>query len=62
MPGDVICTNDPWMGTGHMFDISVMRPVFSTAKGTLLGYTMSITHLPDVGGIGFGAAASEILS
>ena len=21
MPGDVICTNDPWMGTGHMFDI-----------------------------------------
>ena len=60
MPGDVICTNDPWMGTGHMFDISVMRPVFSTAKGTLLGYTMSITHLPDVGGIGFGAAASEI--
>ena len=58
-PGDVICTNDPWMGTGHMFDISVMRPVFSKAN-VLVGYTMSITHLPDVGGIGFGASASEI--
>ena len=26
--GDVVATNDPWMGTGHLFDISVMRPVF----------------------------------
>ena len=27
-PGDVVVTNDPWMGTGHLYDISVMRPVF----------------------------------
>ncbi|PPR61492.1 MAG: Acetophenone carboxylase delta subunit, partial [Alphaproteobacteria bacterium MarineAlpha4_Bin2] len=57
-PGDVICTNDPWMGTGHLFDINVMRPVFR--NGEIAGYTMSITHLPDIGGMGFGAAASEI--
>lgn len=57
-PGDVICTNDPWMGTGHLFDINVMRPVFRGDE--LVGYTMSITHLPDIGGMGFGAAASEI--
>ena len=57
-PGDVICTNDPWMGTGHLFDINVMRPVFR--NGEIVGYTMSITHLPDIGGMGFGAAASEI--
>ena len=57
-PGDVIATNDAWMGTGHLFDINVMRPVFR--DGHLIGYTMSITHLPDIGGIGFGAAASEI--
>jgi len=56
--GDVICTNDPWMGTGHLFDINVMRPVFRGDE--LVGYTMSITHLPDIGGMGFGAAASEI--
>ncbi len=57
-PGDVICTNDPWMGTGHLFDINVMRPVFRNEE--IVGYTMSITHLPDIGGMGFGAAASEI--
>ena len=27
-PGDVLCTNDPWIGTGHVFDLTVMRPVF----------------------------------
>ncbi len=57
-PGDVIATNDAWMGTGHLFDINVMRPVFR--NGRIIGYTMSITHLPDIGGLGFGAAATEI--
>lgn len=57
-PGDVVITNDPMMGTGHLFDISVMRPVFR--GGALVGYTMSITHLPDIGGMGFSAAATEM--
>jgi len=57
-PGDVVITNDPWMGTGHLFDINVMRPVFKA--GRIVAYTLSITHLPDVGGTGFGASASEI--
>ncbi len=57
-PGDVIATNDPWIGTGHLFDINVMQPVFR--KGALVGYTMSITHLPDIGGSGFGATAREV--
>jgi N-methylhydantoinase B len=57
-PGDVLATNDPWIGTGHMFDITVMRPVFKGER--LVGYTMSITHLPDIGGTGFGATATEI--
>ena len=57
-PGDVIATNDAWMGTGHLFDINVMRPVFRNDR--IAGYTMSITHLPDIGGLGFGAAATEI--
>lgn len=57
-PGDVVTTNDAWMGTGHLYDISVMRPVFK--DGRIIAYTMSITHLPDIGGPGFGASASEI--
>lgn len=55
--GDIIVTNDPWMGTGHLFDITVMRPVFR--KGRIVAYTVSITHLPDIGGNGFGSSATE---
>ena len=58
-PGDVIATNDAWMGTGHLFDINVMRPVFR--NGRIAGYTLSITHLPDIGGLGFGAAAERFV-
>ena len=54
-PGDV---NDPWFGTGHIFDINVMRPIFHADE--IVAYVISITHLPDVGGLGFGAAAEEI--
>jgi N-methylhydantoinase B len=57
-PGDIVVTNDPWMGTGHLFDITMMRPVFR--KGRLVAYTISITHLPDIGGNGFGSSASEV--
>ena len=56
--GDVIATNDPWMGTGHLYDISVMRPVFRSGK--LVGFTMSITHLPDIGGVGNSSGPVEI--
>jgi N-methylhydantoinase B len=57
-PGDVIVTNDPWMGTGHLYDITMVRPVFR--KGRIVAYTLSITHLPDVGGSGFGSSAAEV--
>ena len=57
-PGDVVATNDPWMGTGHLFDVSVMRPVFRS--GRRVGFTMSITHLPDIGGAGNSAASTEV--
>lgn len=57
-PGDVVVTNDPWMGTGHLYDINVMQPVFRS--GRIVAYAMSITHLPDIGGTGFGTDAAEI--
>ncbi len=56
--GDIIVTNDPWLGTGHLFDITVMRPVFR--RGRIVAYVVSITHLPDIGGSGFGSSATEI--
>jgi N-methylhydantoinase B len=57
-PGDVVVTNDPWMGTGHLYDITMMRPVFR--NGRIVAYTIGITHLPDIGGSGFGSSATEI--
>ena len=57
-PGDVMMTNDPWMGTGHLFDINVMRPVFKGER--LVGFTMSVTHLPDIGGKGMASDCTEI--
>ena len=57
-PGDIVMTNDPWMGTGHLFDINVMRPVFKGDR--LVGFTMSVTHLPDIGGKGISSDCTEI--
>lgn len=59
-PGDVVMTNDPWMGTGHLYDVNVMRPVFRGHR--IVGYTMSITHLPDIGGPGFSATPTEVFA
>ena len=57
-PGDVIATNDPWIGTGHVYDINVARPVFR--DGHIVGYTLSVTHLADVGGVGYSADARDV--
>lgn len=51
--GDVLFTNDAWEGTGHLFDVNVLRPAFR--DGRIVGYAMSISHLPDIGGRGFSA-------
>ena len=29
-PGDVLITNDPWMGTGHIHDVSTAMPIRSS--------------------------------
>ncbi len=47
-PGDVICTNDPWLGTGHLNDISIVRPIFRGRK--LIGFAATASHMPDIGG------------
>ncbi len=56
--GDVIITNDPWIGTGHIADVSVLRPVFRNGK--LLGFVMTITHLVDTGGRGASVSSRDI--
>ena len=47
-PGDCIITNDPWLATGHLPDITMAAPIFH--RGTLVGFSGSIAHSPDIGG------------
>lgn len=48
-PGDVLATNDPWMGTGHLPDLTMATPIFDDG-GRLLAFAGVIAHLPDIGG------------
>ncbi len=56
--GDVYITNDPWMGTGHTNDFVVTTPCF--LEGRLVGLFSCTSHLMDIGGIGFGADATDV--
>ncbi|MAO25920.1 hydantoinase B/oxoprolinase family protein [Roseovarius sp.] len=56
--GDVYLTNDPWLGTGHLHDITVVTPVFR--QGTHIGYFACTAHVVDIGGRGFGPDAGEV--
>ena len=57
-PGDVFVTNDPWMGTGHLFDFVMVTPVFRGAQPVAL--FASTCHTVDIGGVGFNAEARSI--
>ncbi|MEM9762684.1 MAG: hydantoinase B/oxoprolinase family protein, partial [Pseudomonadota bacterium] len=56
--GDVFVTNDPWLGTGHLHDITVVTPVFRA--GAHIGYFACTAHVVDIGGRGFGPDAGEV--
>lgn len=47
-PGDAIITNDPWIASGHLIDISIASPIFH--RGRIAGYTLCIVHHLDMGG------------
>ncbi|MCZ6658641.1 MAG: hydantoinase B/oxoprolinase family protein [Gammaproteobacteria bacterium] len=57
-PGDVLLTNDPWDGTGHLNDFTVVTPVFRNESCVAL--FASTSHIADVGGRGFGPDATEV--
>jgi len=46
--GDVLVTNDPWHGTGHLPDYIVITPVFH--GGRVVAFMGTVAHLADVGG------------
>lgn len=56
--GDVFITNDPWLGTGHLHDITVVSPTFR--DGQHIGFFACTAHVVDIGGRGFGPDANEV--
>ena len=56
--GDVLITNDPWLGTGHLFAYVMVTPVFRGERP--VGLCASTCHTPDVGGVGFSAEARSV--
>ncbi len=56
--GDVYITNDPWEGTGHLHDITMVTPSFYSGK--LVGFFACTAHIVDIGGRGFGADAASV--
>jgi N-methylhydantoinase B len=57
-PGDTYVTNDPWLGTGHLHDITMVTPSFLGEE--LVGFFACTAHVVDVGGRGFGADGKSV--
>lgn len=57
-PGDIYLTNDPWRGTGHLHDFTVVTPAFRAGRPVALFAATS--HVVDVGGIGFGPDGRQV--
>jgi len=61
-PGDVYLTNDPWKGTGHLYDFVVVTPVFhpDRPEDGVVALFASTSHVVDVGGVGFSMEGREV--
>ncbi len=57
-PGDIYITNDPWQGTGHLPDVCLVKPIFDGA--TLVAFSATTSHVPDIGGMVRSVAPREI--
>ncbi|MGH7044009.1 MAG: hydantoinase B/oxoprolinase family protein [Acetobacteraceae bacterium] len=57
-PGDHYITNDPWLGTGHLHDLTVVTPAFR--GGAIAGLFANTAHVIDVGGLGMGAEGRSV--
>jgi len=57
-PGDHFITNDPWLGTGHLHDLTVVTPAFH--RGQPIGLIANTAHVIDIGGLGLGPEARSV--
>ena len=57
-PGDVLVTNDPWLTSGHHYDITVVTPMFHGDR--LVAFFGSICHTADFGGRPYGPDGADV--
>jgi len=57
-PGDHYITNDPWLGTGHLHDLTVVTPAFR--NGAIVALFANTAHVIDVGGLGMGPEGRSV--
>src|SRR6201989_670630 len=57
--GDHYITNDPWLGTGHLHDLTVVTPAFHNTR--IVGLFANTAHVIDVGGLGMGPEGRSVV-
>ena len=57
-PGDHYITNDPWLATGHLHDLTVVTPAFR--RGKIVGLFANTAHIIDIGGLGMGPEGRSV--
>src|SRR5262249_9140003 len=57
-PGDHFITNDPWLTSGHLHDITVVTPSFY--RGEAVGLFANTIHVVDIGGLGMGPYGRQV--
>src|SRR6266446_3998063 len=58
-PGDHYITNDPWLTSGHLHDITVVTPSFYCGEAVAL--FANTIHVVDIGGLGMGPDGRKVL-
>jgi N-methylhydantoinase B len=58
-PGDVLVTNDPWIGASQLNDYIFVSPIYH--RGDLVAYASNVAHSQDVGGPGLLAANTSTI-
>src|SRR6202451_329232 len=56
--GDHYITNDPWLTSGHLHDITVVPPTFY--RGQAVAFFANTIHVVDIGGLGMGPDGRQV--
>jgi N-methylhydantoinase B len=56
--GDTLITNDPWEASGHLFDLTIISPVYYKDRG--VAWFASTCHAVDIGGLTMGGDATTL--